>query len=237
MSLITNELKAIIYCAENLISGKKYIGRTLRTLLIRKKEHFTKTIKYKHRFATALKCYPENSWNFYVLKEVSYEQADECELFFINDLDTCNPEKGYNTLNQTYLGEGETHLNFNPEVYHLYHFEYGEISGNKIQLVAKYPELIWVSKLINGTRKQINGFVMLENKGNYEKITEGKTKIGRTVKYVTLHHTTHGIHTLRGRDFISQFGLTTYGVAHLKSGKIKSYHGWKLIEEKNEKSN
>lgn len=221
--------KAIIYCAENLISGKKYIGRTLRTLSIRKKEHFSKTIKYTHRFATALKCYPKESWNFYVLKEVEYEQADYYEKFFIADLDTCNPEKGYNTLSEPYFGEGETHIHFNPEVYHLYHFEYGEISGNKVQLVSQYPELVHISKLINGTRKQIKGFVLLENKDNYEEITKGKTKIGRLCKYVTLRHDNYGTHTLRQRDFINQFGLTTYGIAHLKSGKVKSYRGWKLI--------
>lgn len=232
MSLTTTKFKAIIYCAENLISGKKYIGRTLRTLEIRKKEHFSKTIKYTHRFATALKCYPKDSWNFYVLKEVDYEQADYFEEFFIADLDTCNPKKGYNTLSEPYFGEGKNNLNFNPEVYHLYHFEYGEIAGNKIQLMSRYPELVHISKLINGTRKQINGFVLLENKENYEKITKEKTKIGRLCKYVTLCHNIYGIHTLRQRDFINQFGLTTYGIAHLKSGKVKSYRGWKLVEEK-----
>jgi hypothetical protein len=231
MSLITNKPKATIYCAENLISGKKYIGRTLRSLEVRRKEHFSKTIKCKHRFATALKCYPEDSWNFYILAEVEYEKADEYEFFFINDLDTCNPEKGYNTLNQPYLGEGETHINFNPEVYHLYHFEHKEVSGNRVELISKYPELKEISKLINGTKKQINGFVLLENKKNYEKITENRAKIGRTVRYVTLTHQEHGTHNLRGRDFINQFNLTNHGIAHLKSGRYKTYRGWMLLKE------
>jgi hypothetical protein len=232
MSLITNEPKAIIYCAENSISGKKYIGRTLRTLEVRKKEHFTKTIKYKHRFATALKAYPKESWNFYVLKEVDYEKADYYEQFFIVDLDTCNPEKGYNTLKEPYLGKGEANISFNPQVYHLFHFEHGEVSGNKIELMSQYPELVNISKLINGTRKQINGFVLFENKENYEEITKGKTKIGRLCKYITLYHDDYGTHSLRQRDFINQFSLTTYGIAHLKSGKVKSYRGWKLVKEK-----
>lgn len=231
MSLITNKPKAIIYCAENLISGKKYIGRTLRSLEVRRKEHFSKTIKCQHRFATALKCYPEDSWNFYILAEVEYEKADEYEFFFINDLDTCNPEKGYNTLNQPYLGEGETNINFNPEVYHLYHFEHKEVSGNRVELMSEYPELKYIRNLINRKRKQINGFVLLENKDDYEKITNRKTKIGRNCNPITLHHSSNGTHTLIPKDFVSKFGLVKEGISHLKSGRIKSHKGWRILED------
>jgi len=233
MSLITNKPKAIIYCAENNISGKKYIGRTFRSLEIRKKEHFSKTVKYSHRFATALKAYPKDSWNFYILKEVEYDQADYYEEFFINDLDTCNSEKGYNTLKEPYLGKGKSNINYNPKIYFLYHFEYGEVSGTKLELTSKYPELISVSQLVSGHKKQINGFVLLSNKDKYEEITQGKTKIGRLCKYITLSHAVYGTHTLRQKDFQQQFNLTSCGIAALKSGKQKTYHGWTLIKEEN----
>jgi hypothetical protein len=229
MSLITKP-KAIIYCAENTISGKKYIGRTIRTLEIRKKEHFTKTVKRTHRFATALKCYPLESWKWYILIEVDIEKADEYELFFINDLGTY--ENGYNTLNTTYLGEGEFNLSYNPTIYHLYHFEYGEVSGTKTEFISKYPELLSISQLIKGTKKQVNGWVLLENKQDYEKITEGRTKIGRYCKYITMTHPDYGTFTLRQQEFINQFGLKAYEIAKLKSGRQKSCKNWKLVEEK-----
>ena len=234
MSLITNKPKAIIYCAENLISGKKYIGRTLRSLEVRKREHFIKTVKRNHRFANALKCYPNESWLWTVLIEVEYEKADDYEKFYIEDLDTCNPTKGYNTLKEAYLGKGKFNINYNSQIYYLYHFEHGEVSGTKLELTLKYPELVNICKLVSGITRQVNGFVLLTNKNSYEEITEGRTKIGRLCKYVTLSHDIYGTHTLRQRDFIRLFDLKSWGIAALKSGKQKTCHGWKLVKKEKE---
>jgi len=227
----TGKPLATIYCAENSISGKKYIGRTTRTLEIRKNEHFTTTIKKTHKFANALKCYPKESWNFYVLKEVEYEDADHCEFFFIEDLDTCNPDKGYNTLSEPWQGKGKLVINCNPEICYLYHVKYGEVAGTRSDLVKQYPELLNnLCKLLNRITWSLKGWVLVENKNNYEKITKGINKDGKICKPITLFHSSHGRYTLSYQEFFNQFGLNSSSICHLASGRRKSHKGWSLYK-------
>lgn len=227
MSLITKP-KAIIYCAENTISGKKYVGRTLRTLEIRKADHFTKTVRSKHRFATALRCYPRESWKFYTLAEVDYDKADEYEQFFIADLDTCNPLKGYNTLpGGSLTGEGSP--TYNPEICSVYHPSYGLISGTRSELMKMYPELEKIRILISNYKKSLKGWVLAENKDNYELFISSKKPRG---ELVTLAHPELGTYTLFQKEFVTRFGLRYQGLASLIKGEQKSHKNWKLIKEK-----
>ena len=50
-----------IYCAENLISGKKYIGQSSRPIKWRKTQHYSSAKKANHKFAEALNYYPRET--------------------------------------------------------------------------------------------------------------------------------------------------------------------------------
>lgn len=224
----TKKQLVIIYCAENLISGKKYVGMTTRPLKVRIADHYYKTAKhYKHKFANALNYYSKESWSWYVLAEVEYEKADEYERFFIADLDTFN--NGYNSTAGGSL-DGEISPTYNPEICSVYKPEFGVVSGTRSELAKLYPELVMIRRLINRKQKQINGWILAEHKDSYEVISSGK-KTPKTIP-ITLTHEEYGIHTLFPRDFVEKFGLKFPEISKLLKGQRKTHGGWKLTEEK-----
>jgi len=228
-SLATDTRKplATIYCAENSISGKKYIGFTTRTLAIRKKDHFKNTVKYSHHFANALKFYPPESWQWYILAKVEHEKVYEYERFFIADLDTCNTAKGYNTAKGGGI-DGENNLTYNPEIVNLYNPKYGVVTGTRLELRIKYPELDRVCDLVSKKRNRVGDWVLAENK------CSNVLNINNRGNSVTLTHKEHGTHTLLQCEFVTKFNLAAAGVSTLVIGKQKSHKGWSLIIGKNE---
>ena len=96
----------IIYCAENLVNGKKYIGQTTIPLEARKQRHFNNAFKYNKigRFYDALREHGELSFSWTILQESVYDDnLDDREIFFIAE----NKSFGNNGYNMT---EGGTVL-------------------------------------------------------------------------------------------------------------------------------
>lgn len=225
--LVKDSAKAIIYCAENTISGKKYIGKTIRSLENRIQEHFRKTVKYDYKFSRALKCYPCDSWQWSILAEVDIEKANEYERFFISDLDTYS--NGYNSTPGGEIDDAKYSPTYNPEICHVYHPLHGTISGTRSELANQYPELLNLRKLISDNRKQLSGWVLAENKDSYAEFTQHRKPKSR--KTVTLYHKKHGTLCLQPRDFVARFNLTYPDIAHLSSKRQKTCKGWTLVEE------
>ena len=87
----------IIYKATNNINGKVYIGQTIRTLQLRKKEHFRDAKKCNHSFANALNKYGEENFYWMVLNECDdINLLNRLEDYYISCYDSMNREKGYN---------------------------------------------------------------------------------------------------------------------------------------------
>lgn len=87
-----------IYCIENLVNGKKYIGLT-NNIVRRKREHFNLLRKRKHEnqhLQNAWNKYHEESFAFYVIEECSMDIIDEMEKYYISNFHSDNGEYGYN---------------------------------------------------------------------------------------------------------------------------------------------
>ena len=76
----------IVYCAENKINGKKYVGRTIRKLYSRKAEHIrhSKNENIKYYFYQAMRKYGQQNFKWYVLEKCSDQvELIEKEDFYI----------------------------------------------------------------------------------------------------------------------------------------------------------
>lgn len=82
-----------IYCWENKINGKKYIGQSVN-IERRKQQHIYGMGKYKTKISQALYKYGLNNFNFIVLEETDIEHLNEKENYWINFYNSIN--NGYN---------------------------------------------------------------------------------------------------------------------------------------------
>ena len=90
--------KCGIYCIENLINNKKYIGQS-KNINHRKSEHFSRLRNNKHSNSYLQKSwnkYGEENFKFYILAECEIYELDELEKYYISFFNTMNKNYGYN---------------------------------------------------------------------------------------------------------------------------------------------
>jgi len=89
-----------IYCFENLVDGKKYIGQSIN-IERRYKEHFRFLEKEEcgdenKYFWNALKKYGIQNFSFYILEECHQDLLNDLEVKYIKELNSHKTENGYN---------------------------------------------------------------------------------------------------------------------------------------------
>ena len=103
----------IIYCAENQINGKCYIGMTTQGLKVRKIEHKSnaKNKKWSMYFHKALRKHGFNNFNWEIIDEHDdIEVLKQLERLHIARYESMNPQLGYNLTPGGDFLSGEEHL-------------------------------------------------------------------------------------------------------------------------------
>lgn len=87
-----------IYCIENMINGKKYIGQA-KDIDRRKYQHL-KELKgnyhYNKYLQNAFNKYGVNNFKFNIIEKCNIDNLDEREMFYIKKYNTMDKTKGYN---------------------------------------------------------------------------------------------------------------------------------------------
>jgi group I intron endonuclease len=91
----------LVYLATNTVNGKKYIGKTVRTLQQRWSQHKSNALTQNSQtyFHRAIRKYGAAAFTVEVLgrcNEWDEENLNTCERLLIRLYDTRNPDKGYN---------------------------------------------------------------------------------------------------------------------------------------------
>ena len=88
----------IVYCAQNLVNQKIYIGKTIHSVEHRMAGHKGKAIRgLNNYFQKAIRKHGFDSFDWCVLTEEDNEnKLNELEKYWIKILETTNPEYGYN---------------------------------------------------------------------------------------------------------------------------------------------
>jgi group I intron endonuclease len=87
-----------IYCIENLINGKKYVGRA-KDIYQRWRGHrsdLNKKIHKNHYLQNSWNKNGEDSFKFYILEKCMNEECKEKEIYYIEKLESLSLKNGYN---------------------------------------------------------------------------------------------------------------------------------------------
>lgn len=225
----------IVYCAKNLINGKKYVGYTSKSLEERIKGHLRSSRNknnkhYFYLFKSALRKYGIISFEWSVLYECSsIKECCEKEKFYINKFDTISPN-GYNLTEGGNGGiqseETKSKISKSVKNYWIKNKENHHWSNSNKQNRIKWANKSWETKRNNGYVHH-SGYVMT---------TESKTKMSKTkndknkIKWYNVKTGESVELSLTKMSEYTKLSISTFN--HLKQGRQKqTKSGWTINED------
>lgn len=94
-----------IYCIENTVNGKKYIGQAI-DINRRWNQHMNelnKNIHYNEHLQSSWNKYGKENFIFYIIEECKKEDLNDREIYYISLHDSTNGDKGYNISDGGYI--------------------------------------------------------------------------------------------------------------------------------------
>ncbi len=96
-----------IYCIENIVNGKKYIGQSV-DVYSRWKKHRSELnngVHFNGYLQKSWNKYGEDNFKFYVVEFCNIDKLDEREIYYIGLYQTLNRNKGYNLVSGGTFGK------------------------------------------------------------------------------------------------------------------------------------
>lgn len=215
--------KGIIYCAHCIISGKKYIGKTINSLEKRKSSHLYKSKQDGNgRFQNAIKKYGWNNFVWGIIEECEIDVLSERESYWINFYES--HLFGYNLT----LG-GDGGFNLSQLKKFTIKSPSGEIynSSNVAEFSRNHnlnPSCL--CNVINGKRKSHKGWTLPETKlYGYQMRNE---KIIKEFKILSPDGIIYSGKNIK--KFAKENGLNPANLSMMINGKYKSHKGWTLYK-------
>jgi len=151
-----------IYQAYNKITGKSYIGQTIKSLKDRKYQHYYDAKKLnKYYFHKALNKYKVEDWVWSILeKGIPVEDSNDKEIFYIAKHETYG-SGGYNS---TAGGGG---LTGTARTYKLYHEDHGWVERTMLEFSEEFGvNKGQLNQMILGKKRQAMGWCLSPEAGN-----------------------------------------------------------------------
>lgn len=222
--------KSGIYCIENLVNGKKYIGQSVN-IDARWAKHKSELNDNKHfndYLQKSWNKYGQDNFNFYVLEFCNIEQLDEREIYYINFYKTLNRDKGYNLMSGGTFGR-----------------KYSIESREKMSQSLKGHEVSFKTRIkISKNHADVNG----ENNGMYGKnhTEEAKRKVSEANRgKVSARRNRNAVCCIEldktfedATEASKELSLDSGGILKCCKGERKTcggYH-WKFVNLENNKS-
>ncbi|MFM2010794.1 MAG: Acinetobacter phage Ac42 [Bacteroidota bacterium] len=198
----------VIYKITNLINGKIYVGQD--------KFNNPKYLGSGFKLRRAIKKYGSENFKKDILESCSSkEELNSKEKFWIKELNSTNPDIGYNLVDggqggnlgeyankkksetlKKFLKEnptarkGEKNPRYDKTIYHFFNIEtFEEYVGTKFDLANKIGSLsCHINAVINGRRNRHKNWILYKNKETYTKefFLEEKRKRSREIRKNTL---------------------------------------------------